>query len=175
MGIRFIKPETERIALADVARRAHAALVTELANAPQPKDESPSDALARQAAATEKLAKSQARVDAAIEDGDYVIFKKRLSHGERDAMLARMRANDGKDLRAAELAGYLVSWSSSVPYSLDMPEDDRIATINALDAESYDEIRDALKAHHDAQQAEKKRGTGTSAFAPTSSSLAAVG
>jgi len=114
-------------------------------------------------------------VDAAIEDGDYVIFKKRLSHGERDAMLARMRANDGKDLRAAELAGYLVSWSSSVPYSLDMPEDDRIATINALDAESYDEIRDALKAHHDAQQAEKKRGTGTSAFAPTSSSLAAVG
>jgi len=109
-----------------------------------------------------------------LSDGDSITIKKRLSHGERDAMLARMRADDGKDLRAAELAGYLVSWSSSIPYSLDMSQDERIATINALDADSYDEIRDALKAHHDTQQAEKKRRTGAIASAPISSSPAVL-
>jgi len=109
-----------------------------------------------------------------LSDGDSITIKTRLSHGERDAMLARMRADDGKDLRAAELAGYLVAWSSSVPYSLELPEDERIATINALDADSYDEMRDALKAHLDAQQEEKKRRTGVTGSAPISSSPAAL-
>ncbi|HVQ16969.1 MAG TPA: hypothetical protein VMS40_25375, partial [Vicinamibacterales bacterium] len=75
---------------------------------------------------------------------------------------------------AAELAGYIVRWSSATPYSLAMSEDERIATINGLDADSFDEIRDALKAHIDAQAEEKKRVTGTSASVPISSSPAVL-
>jgi len=109
-----------------------------------------------------------------LSDGDSITIKKRLSHGERDAMLARMRADDGKDLRAAELAGYLVAWSSPVPYSLELPEDERIATINALDADSYDEMRDALRAHLNAHEEEKKRRTGATGSGPISSSPVAL-
>lgn len=108
-----------------------------------------------------------------LSDGDSITIKKRLTHGERDAMFSRQRTNDAQ-MRSIELAAYLVRWTSTVPYSLQMPEDERIDTINGLDTDSYDEMRDALKKHLDAQQQEKKLPNGEPASSQTSPSVASI-
>lgn len=108
-----------------------------------------------------------------LSDGDSIQIKKRITHGERDAMYARIRAH-GDQGRSAELAAYLVSWSSSTPYSLELSEDDRISTISALETDSFDELMAALKKHQDALAQEKKLPNGGPASSPTSPSVAST-
>jgi len=101
-----------------------------------------------------------------LSDGDAIQVKKRLSHGERDAMFKLAR--ESGNLRSAELVAYVVGWSSATPYTLAMSERERLDIINGLDPDSFDEIQDALKAHLEAQAQEKKRRNGASASEPTS-------
>lgn len=157
MGIQFITPETVTLHLADVQRRAHADLVA---------------AAAKDKAKKVGLAESQARLDDAIADGSFVVIKKRLSHGEREAMfkLARETGN----LKTAEVVAYLVRWSSPTPYALGMTEQERIDIINGLDAESFDEIQNALIAHVAAQAEEKKLRAGANGSSPISLSAAPI-
>jgi hypothetical protein len=108
----------------------------------------------------------------ALSDGDSIVIKKRLSHGERDAMFTLAR--ESGTLRGAELVAYLVSWSSPTPYALSMTEQERLDTINGLDPDSFDEIQDALKAHLDAQAEEKKLRTGVNVSSLTSPSVAPI-
>jgi hypothetical protein len=107
-----------------------------------------------------------------LADGDSITIKKRLSHGERDAMFKLGR--ESGTLRGAELVAYLVAWSSPTPYALSMTEQERLDTINGLDPDSFDEIQDALKAHLDAQAEEKKLRTGGTASSPISPSVVAI-
>lgn len=106
-----------------------------------------------------------------LADGDSVTIKKRLSHGERDAMFKHAR--DTGTLRGAELVAYLVTWSSPAPYALSMTEQERLDIINGLDPDSFDEIQAVLKAHLDAEQ-EKKLPKIASASSPTLPSVAST-
>lgn len=109
-----------------------------------------------------------------LSDGDSITIHKKLSHGERDAMYARIRDGKGKDARAVELAAYLVRWSAPMPYKPEQSEDERTATvidvINGLDEDSFDEIYGAVKAHVKSLQ-EKKLPSGENESVPTSPSV----
>lgn len=107
-----------------------------------------------------------------LADGDSVTIKKRLSHGERDAMFKHAR--DTGTLRGAELVAYLVTWSSPAPYAPSMTEQERLDIINGLDPDSFDEIQDALKAHLDAQAKEKKLRNGGNGSSPISPSVVPI-
>lgn len=108
-----------------------------------------------------------------LSDGDFITIKQRLSHGERDAMFARMRAHPANS-RAEELTAYLIAWSSPETYSVDLSEQERVSILNGLDPDSFDEITAAIKAHLDAYEQEKKLPTGGNASSPTSPSVAAI-
>lgn len=108
-----------------------------------------------------------------LSDGDSIVIKKRLTHGERDATYALMRSAP-QDKRSAELVGYLVRWSSPTPYSLEMSEQERIDVLNSLDADSFDEIQSAVKAHVEATEQEKKLQSGNGSFVQTLPSAAAM-
>jgi hypothetical protein len=118
-----------------------------------------------------------------VGDGDYIDIKKRLSHGESEAMLARMapRVTPGeqiqvetKEMRIAKVLTYLLNWSSTVPIGPHLPDNERVDTLNNLDAQSFDEIATAIDAHETAMTAaraeEKKRRTGENGSSPSSPS-----
>lgn len=104
-----------------------------------------------------------------ISDGDYIDIKKRLNHGETEEMYARWapfvvpgeKAHlNRREVRTAKVLMYLLGWSltndgTPVPMSPDVPEAARLATLNNLDPDSFDEIHTAIATHEVAMEAER--------------------
>jgi hypothetical protein len=125
-----------------------------------------------------------------ISDGDWVLVKRRLNHGETQKMFARRYLSDAFGNRVnLELAGmekvtaYLLDWSltdlEDKPLVIrDKSIDEVESAINAIDPESFAEIRAAIDAHELAQAIkraeEKKLRAGAHASSPTSPSPSAV-
>jgi hypothetical protein len=98
-----------------------------------------------------------------ISAGDWLLVKKRLNAGEQRAMFARMylAGVDGL-LRAnplqrglAQITAYLLDWSLTAPDGSqivirDQPIEVVAAALDALDPESFGEIRLAVEAHEEA-------------------------
>jgi hypothetical protein len=115
-----------------------------------------------------------------LADGAWIDIKRRLSHGEREDMYARMMPYHVPghpprfatvEMRTARVAAYLVNWSlahngTPEPIGPELPEAVRIATLRNLEADRFDEIFAALEAHEDAEaaarEAKKKRPAGES-------------
>jgi hypothetical protein len=115
-----------------------------------------------------------------ISEGDFIELKKRLTHGEREDMSARLMPTltPGerpqvltKDVRTVQVLTYLVRWSlrddDNVPLPMgpELPESDRYAMIRDLDPDTFDEIYDAIQAHERATAQEKKLTPGVRRFA----------
>lgn len=125
-----------------------------------------------------------------ISEGDFVIVKKRLSHGEREDMFAVMAplATPGegfklqrREVRTAKVLTYLIGWSLTdedqpVPMSELMTEDERTSTIRSLDPDTFDEIYEAIEQHEESMtkkaDVQKKVSTGESESSATSTSAA---
>jgi hypothetical protein len=90
-----------------------------------------------------------------LSDGDYLDVNKELNAGQYLELLTALV--DRKPF--AKAIAYLVSWSlvglngQPLPYDLDMPEEERRATIGALDKGTVREITAALDKHEAAEQA----------------------
>ncbi len=93
---------------------------------------------------------------------DWLLVKKRLNEGERRAMFSRMYLHAGDrgpvvDPQAVGMAtvlAYLVDWSFTDPEGkrvviAEQPENVLEAALNALDPDSFAEIRQAIEAHED--------------------------
>lgn len=124
-----------------------------------------------------------------ISDGDYLDVKARLNAGEQQDLFSRMLPymTPGQPLKletrqvmTAKILAYLVGWSLTddgkpVPYSPDMTEDARLATLSNLDPDTFAEIKDALDAHIEKVDAErdaaKKSKDGENASSATSPSV----
>lgn len=96
-----------------------------------------------------------------LSDGHYVDVKRRLSHGEREEMFARMRPtpDEWQHVRTAKVNAYLVGWSlvgldgKPAPMAPTMKKDERLATLGALDPDDFEEIYDAIEEHEKTVQA----------------------
>jgi hypothetical protein len=121
-----------------------------------------------------------------LEDA-WIEVKARLNHGETTELYERLyeRAPDGElqrhPLRWADalVAAYLVDWSIDPPIR-GAGGDERRAALNAIDQDTFLEIKEAVEAHVNALErarAEKKRRrTGDRASSPISASpVAAAG
>lgn len=129
-------------------------------------------------------------VTLSISDGDWILVKARLNHGEQQKAFEHRFISDVSGQRVnLALAGmetitaYLLDWSLTGPdgqllvikgQPLDVVE----GHLNRIDPESVAEIRDAIDAHVRAKTAaraeEKKLRTGTTADAMISPSPSAV-
>jgi hypothetical protein len=114
-----------------------------------------------------------------LSDEQWILVKKRLTHGEHDAMMARVMPHltpgekmqvDSKGARAIRVAAYLIGWSASVPMSADLSEQDKIDTLNALEPASFDEIETVINRHEQSVAAGTTRPFGGSASETTSNS-----
>jgi len=121
-----------------------------------------------------------------LSDGETLTVKARLTHGEVQAMFARMYARqDGQTVVLpssgdALIVAYLVDWSAKdeqgrpVPLRGLSPSEvqDRL---DALEHEAVLEMRDAIKEHEEHMreevQAQKKTGGGTTESRPTLQSV----
>lgn len=174
MGIsRFVQPESVRLYLVDVHKRAHQALLQRT----KPK------------ATKEELAESAARVAFAEEQGDWIEVKKRLNTGEWRAALARryVAGTDGSmkvnliESGIAQSAAYLLDWSFPEFPIRGKSIDEITAALNALDPDDFAEIKAAVEQHEDAVQAEREEAkkktlhgaNASSATLPSDSSSAA--
>jgi hypothetical protein len=108
-----------------------------------------------------------------ISDGDWLLVKQRLNHGEQDAAFARRYIVDGVGPKAnllqqtgmAKVTAYLLDWSltdlEEKPLVIrDQPIEDVESCLNAIDPESFDEILAAINAHEiamDLQRAQEKK------------------
>lgn len=129
-----------------------------------------------------------------ISGGDWLLVKKRLNAGEQRAMFARMylAGIDGL-LRAnplqhglAQITAYLLDWSLTGPDDAqivirDKPIEVVAAALDALDPESFGEIRLAVEAHEEAmskaREQEKNGRDGvkeSSAISPSPSAVAGL-
>lgn len=112
---------------------------------------------------------------------DYIVIRRRLTHGEQDAMYSAMRPPvfpDGSkgtapNIRTGKVLAYLIGWSSSVPMSPELAESERNDTIKGLDPDSFDEIYNAINSHVEAMD-QKKVPTGANESLQTSTSPVAV-
>jgi hypothetical protein len=90
-----------------------------------------------------------------LSDGDYLDVNKELNAGQYLELLTALV--DRKPF--AKAIAYLVGWSlvglngQPLPYDLDLPEEERRATIGALDKGTVREITAALDKHEAAEQA----------------------
>jgi len=158
---RFVRPDTTRLYLADVHRRAHEALLKRT----KPRK-----------ATSNEIATSAALLKAAEAEGDWIEVRKQLSEGERRAAHTRMYVAgiDGR-MRAdplqtgmATVTAFLVDWGPLEHWD-DTPirglsADDLAAVLDNLDPESFAEIRLAIEHHEQAvlvEQQEKKLKTTT--------------
>src|SRR3954464_12266481 len=96
-----------------------------------------------------------------LSGGHYIDIKKRLNHGEREDMYARIAPYvvpgepahmNRREVRTAKVLTYLVGWSLTdegmpVPMSAVLSEADRLDTIRSLDPDRFDEIHGAIEAH----------------------------
>jgi pectin methylesterase-like acyl-CoA thioesterase len=171
MGNRFVKPKTDRLFLADVHRRAHAALV------------------ATGKATPDELAASDARVAQAMADGDYIDVVQRLNAGEEQDMFAVMVREmlagekvqlDPKAVQTAKVLAYLVGWSltddgAPVPMSPTLSVADRLSTLRSVDGDTFREIRDAIDAHEKAvEEASTARKNGQAGGSDSNKSSASA-
>ena len=121
-----------------------------------------------------------------ISDGDYLVVKKRLTHGERQEMFARKYLADGQGARLNLhtigldfVLAYLLDWTltdlngSVIPIRGAGP-DALLSALDALDPEKVDDIKTALEAHVEQMQRDRtaeKNGpagaTGSAATAPS--------
>jgi len=114
-----------------------------------------------------------------ISDGDWIEIKKELTVGERKRMFAaglkQMQTGPNKDpkfdidpveMSFAKVKEYLVDWSFVEPLKEDEPEGDvspvelTEASIRNLDEATFEEIEDAIDAHIEKQEKEKKATIG---------------
>jgi hypothetical protein len=120
--------------------------------------------------------------------GKHVDVKRRLNHGETEDMYARIYSfgvTNRKEVRTAKIVAYLLGWSLTrngqpVPYTPELPEQERIDTVRSLDPDRALEIYTAIEAHEDAmaaaRQEEKKiLNGGPIANATSASPSAAAG
>ncbi len=100
-----------------------------------------------------------------LSDGDHLIVKHRMSHGDREEMFARMSPRgviERTATRNALVLAYLLGWSfvdaqgEPVAYSLTMPADDRLAAIRNLSPEDFDEVYEAIDKHDDGAIADRE-------------------
>lgn len=125
-------------------------------------------------------------VTLSLSDGDWILIKKRLNHGEREAAFARQytAGEDGKNrpnlmqqTGLAKITAHLIDWSLIDPAGakirirgLQLPDVEN--AIHALDPEDVDEILEAINGHNariDAERAaEKKTRLSASSASPTS-------
>jgi hypothetical protein len=122
-----------------------------------------------------------------ISRGDTITVKRRLNTGEQRAMFVRMyfATADGTtrtnpfQVGLSTVLAYLVDWTVKdeagklVPIA-GLPVEDLIATLDATDPETFAEVKDAIEAHQDAQDAARSAekngqggGTPSSATSPS--------
>lgn len=121
-----------------------------------------------------------------ISQGDTLTVKRRLNSGEQRAMMARMsiagvdgqmRVN-GMQVGLSMVLSYLVDWSICDDGKhvdiLGKSTEELSSIIDALDLDSFKEIREAIEAHDDAvrtSREQEKNGqggvTGSSAISPS--------
>ena len=142
---RFVQPEVVRLPLVDVHVRAHAELlkgktVDGTTVPPTP----------------EELAASEARIESARADGEYVEVKRELTAGEQRRVFTRVM----KDMRLGEppildpqlvgktkLTEYVVGWSFTDANGARVPVSE--SAIDNLDTETYAEIVAAVDWHEE--------------------------
>lgn len=126
-----------------------------------------------------------------ISQGDTLTVKRRLNSGEQREAFARMYVAgvDGA-MRVNSLAvglslvlAYLVDWSltddnGKIVAIRDQPVDVVVAALDALEADSYTEIKDAIQAHdvavreeRDTEKKERAGANGSSAISPLPDSV----
>ena len=126
-----------------------------------------------------------------ISAGDWLLVKRRLNAGEQRRAFARMyrdtaegrRVVDPLETGVALVLGYLLDWSliDERGQVIDIREADdatKLAALDAIDYDSFCEIKDAIEAHQKANEAEdaakKKIPPGETPPAATSPSLVGV-
>jgi len=102
--------------------------------------------------------------------GDYIVVKRQLTAGEQRRVFAKTAKTvkagqpieiDLEKAGISNLVEYLVDWSFTdqdgkpVPIK-DMPSEYVVDVLNSLDADSFQEITDAINAHERAVDEEKK-------------------
>lgn len=113
-----------------------------------------------------------------LEDGETLVVRARLSHGEYRAMWARVFVTvpvspaaphgwqlDLRQDRLAQITAYLLDWSlkddDGKPVHIhDLPIDQLEHVLNDLTPDSFDEIHEAITHHIEAMAAEKKTPIG---------------
>lgn len=122
-----------------------------------------------------------------LSDGDWLVVKKRLSHGDRTAAQQRMYRDINGEMQIdrtlvamSMVLAYLVDWSfidhqgHKIAIQGQSPED-VMSALNAIAPEDFDEVSDAIDAHSTAMRAErdaqKKILNGESPHSPTLPSL----
>ena len=103
-----------------------------------------------------------------ISDGDWLLLKKRLNHGEQQEAFARKYTTDGVGSRVnLRLVGmdrvlaFLVDWSlvgldEQVIDIRGKSSEEVEAALNSIDPESFNEIKRAVEAHERAMDAERE-------------------
>jgi hypothetical protein len=122
-----------------------------------------------------------------ISGGHYIDIKKRLNHGEREDMYARIAPYvvpgelpqmNRREVRTAKVLTYLLGWSlvddegTPVAFSPVLSETDRLDTIRSLDPDRFDEIHIAIEKHEEAYEkelAKKKKSQATASASPATS------
>jgi hypothetical protein len=122
-------------------------------------------------------------------DGNYIDIKKRLNHGEREDMYARMAPYivpgepiqmHRAEVRTAKVLTYLLGWSladdegTPVAFAPVLPEAERLDAIRSLDPDRFDDIHAAIEKHEEAYAKKKKLQATASASPATSPSPVAV-
>lgn len=125
-----------------------------------------------------------------LSDGDWLLVKKRLSHGERTLARQHMYRDADGERRLDSLlvsitmvAVYLVDWSLVDPQGHQIPIqgqsfDALVAALNSIYDDDFDEVSDAVDAHvmkmRAERDAQKKILSGEAIDSKSSTSLAAV-
>jgi hypothetical protein len=127
-----------------------------------------------------------------ISGGDWLLVKKRLNNGEQRAMFARMylEGSDGAlhvnplQTGISKVLAYLVDWSLTDLQGkqiviLNQSIDAVICGLDAIDPDSFAEIKTAIETHEAAMRAEREQEknaqAGETTSAATSPSLSAAG
>ncbi len=162
----FVRPETIKLQLVEVHRRALKALQDQ--KKPKP-------------ATKEALMIARGAVAEAEAADHFIEVKKRLTAGEQSDMFAKMyvAGTDGTfkvnpfGRGYAIIEAYLVDWSLARPIR-GVSEDELTAIIRSLDGERLGEVRQAIEDHmaamDDARTEEKKQLAGANASSATSPS-----
>jgi len=147
---RFVQPETVRLYLADVHRRALMALKA------QPASDPPTP---------EDMARAEARLAQAEADGDFVDAKKQLTAGEQRGvftdLIKTMHAGEAADLDpkrvgTTKILAYVLGWSFVDASGKPVPFSE--AALNNLEPSSFAEIAQAIDDHEAAvEQARAER------------------